>query len=1401
MKFLSRLRGISDDDYRRTLVDKAIREARRHYDRGARDEAREPILQLLDKYSAAGLDRLELLTRAEAELPEDPYWLNAIVDILTARTDIPEQYFPLILKQARRTPSRLDLWQRMLREAKKTLKPSLVSMAQEQCALGLAPFFPSKEESRWEAPGLEDEAARIFHSVLGKAVEQALHEDRSDPDARDLFKAAAIHYPGQYDVNYRLAKIIISEEKPSLESLQFVMEALLENQDDFPMKLWVAEALLLSPRHCEEGLDLLRQAIQENPGNQELELKLVSALKGAEKLADADIGPLRRWLDRNSEDQRSLELLADYYADKQSLEEEAVSIYRKAAASSPRRSVYLRLLGQSSASRADWADVIQNFEELAESGDNAEDVIMPLATAYSAQGSTDLKAVEIYRKALEMGSERREIHEAYCRHLFRTKPSAPESIAQFTTTISKFPHSIWAKLGMINHFLRTGDNRRALEGGLELLAENPGDTEALEVAGKALSRDFSRRQLALLANASPQVLRRVYERAHEIEPGVGPIIVGLARCRLSQGLRNEKTEKLLREACRKNPDQMDLRLEWADLLWELSQYSNAASLYREILNRLNQNSTLPAGITPRKRNTMLERTAQQAVKEQSPEDREILKEAANVPNLNKDLLVKIAHTLSAMECHDPASVEIIKKALKVTPADPALEQTLAEAEAASGNPTPAINLSIQMIAGGRASSAIAKVLRSALAANKGESIPPQQLQALRDSLDRSDIIDHSVLLTGMELIYSARPPDAEDLTILERLHENLPRNIRVRRWLARCMSAAGLDSNAEEIYSSLRDSNSTSDRELHVEMALTHARLGIRTTETLKVAKSAIQVRPDDPDLLFHLASIHLELGHYSTATRNFDKLLAVAPDRHTDIQALVETHARGDTAAKKLLTTLARLQIHSGNYDKALNILGRLQANYQYYFSEMMELYEEVVKALPDNPRPHMERAVLFRLAGRIDEALEEMALASELAPNNENIQHEFAELLAQKARSDLKDVETAIQSGILFLNLGEDEQALELASLVLRRNPKEDRALMLRARVELNSGLLGECQETLRKLTDGSIALDLFEQLARTYADRGDFLRAAEVLTHAMDYSGQRSELLAQLRDLYEQQNEFSRDALSRNRVLDSLSSRAQGRYDIREELGSGAMGVVYKAYDRELDEIVVLKILPEHFENNPEALARFRHEAKAARKLAHPNIVRIHDFGEESGRKHISMEYVSGGDLKQYLKKFGGRLSFQEALRIIREVTRALAHAHGEGVLHRDIKAANILLTPSGRVKLSDFGIASLLSSDVEPPPEDPEYVLGTPLYMSPEQFRGEQLSEASDIYSLGVLFYELVNGAPPFTKGSIAYKHQFTQPPILDELDPETWAILEQALAKRPEDRFHSAEEFLMALDSL
>ena len=217
----------------------------------------------------------------------------------------------------------------------------------------------------------------------------------------------------------------------------------------------------------------------------------------------------------------------------------------------------------------------------------------------------------------------------------------------------------------------------------------------------------------------------------------------------------------------------------------------------------------------------------------------------------------------------------------------------------------------------------------------------------------------------------------------------------------------------------------------------------------------------------------------------------------------------------------------------------------------------------------------------------------------------------------------------------------------------------------------------------------------------------------------------------------------------------------YEIISELGTGGMGEVYLARDTKLDRQVALKLLPVQFASEPERVRRFEREARAASTLNHPNIITIHEIGQEDGKHFIATEYIAGETLRQRLNR--NRLSAPDAVDIARQIAGALAAAHQAGLIHRDIKPENIMIWPDGLVKVLDFGLAKTLSDEPEIPradnkgskstfETDPNLLIGSLNYLSPEQVRHEKLDARTDIFSLGVVLYEMLAGARPFVGAS-------------------------------------------------
>ena len=269
--------------------------------------------------------------------------------------------------------------------------------------------------------------------------------------------------------------------------------------------------------------------------------------------------------------------------------------------------------------------------------------------------------------------------------------------------------------------------------------------------------------------------------------------------------------------------------------------------------------------------------------------------------------------------------------------------------------------------------------------------------------------------------------------------------------------------------------------------------------------------------------------------------------------------------------------------------------------------------------------------------------------------------------------------------------------------------------------------------------------------------------------------------------------------------MSTRARGliagRYRLRKAVGDGGMGAVWEAQDQQLDRPVAIKVPDRRLAAEPSFVERFRREARAAARLSHPNVAQVYDYGVDRGQPYLVMEFVPGETLASRLTR-EGPVSSDEARRIGAQAADALHAAHDAGVVHRDVKPGNIMVTPGGQAKVLDFGIAAAAA---ESRMTGTGIVLGTPTYMAPEQAAGEGATSASDIYSLGVVLYEMLAGRPPFEGDSalaVASAHVHREPEPLERAarsaDPDVVAAIHQAMAKEPSARPASAAAFAALL---
>ncbi|MDQ7028871.1 MAG: protein kinase [Ardenticatenia bacterium] len=254
---------------------------------------------------------------------------------------------------------------------------------------------------------------------------------------------------------------------------------------------------------------------------------------------------------------------------------------------------------------------------------------------------------------------------------------------------------------------------------------------------------------------------------------------------------------------------------------------------------------------------------------------------------------------------------------------------------------------------------------------------------------------------------------------------------------------------------------------------------------------------------------------------------------------------------------------------------------------------------------------------------------------------------------------------------------------------------------------------------------------------------------------------------------------------------------RYRLTERIGEGGMAEVYRGIDLRLGREVAVKVLRPQYAGDQKFLERFLQEARAMASFSHPNIVNVYDVGREGRRYYIVMEYVPGTDLRRFLQQ-RGQLPVREALEIARQIAAGVGAAHRKGIVHRDIKPGNVLITPTGEAKVADFGIARAMTATHHL--TEPGVVWGTTAYLSPEQIRGEAATPASDVYAIGVVLFEMLAGRPPFQGEdhvAIALQHLNESPPRLSQLNPRVppsvERLVERMLSKDPAQRFATADD--------
>ncbi|HMX61466.1 MAG TPA: molecular chaperone DnaK, partial [Candidatus Sumerlaeota bacterium] len=420
-------------------------------------------------------------------------------------------------------------------------------------------------------------------------------------------------------------------------------------------------------------------------------------------------------------------------------------------------------------------------------------------------------------------------------------------------------------------------------------------------------------------------------------------------------------------------------------------------------------------------------------------------------------------------------------------------------------------------------------------------------------------------------------------------------------------------------------------------------------------------------------------------------------------------------------------------------------------------ELFHKAIDRFPTHASLRRDRGRMRELRGELDGASEDFEYASKLDPqetDNLSLERVYKARIAKG-----KDPAAQFKLVKIYLKSNRVDEAIEILQELQHNDAYETRAMKILGLCHWQKNLHFLAWQKFKQLRPNEEIRDILYRLASDMEATGQLNNALMVYEHIASESPDYRDVNAKVKKIrYRMKVQQEEADQNKGSIL------VDPRFTIIEEINRGSMGIIFKAKDKTLDEVVALKILNDYLTADPAAVERFKREARAAKKLSHPYIVRIHDMFETGTKRFISMEYIEGTDLKRMLSERTA-LNDDQLVYYFLQICDALAYAHKLNIIHRDIKPANIMITKQNNVKVTDFGIAKMLKSDDST--KSGTAVIGTPLYMAPEQITGEGVDPRSDIYSLGIMMYELVSGHPPFYLGNIEYHHIHTPPPPLPD----------------------------------
>jgi serine/threonine-protein kinase len=911
---------------------------------------------------------------------------------------------------------------------------------------------------------------------------------------------------------------------------------------------------------------------------------------------------------------------------------------------------------------------------------------------------------------------------------------------------------------MIHESLRVRNYVVAFEEALAHLKRDPSDREVRHLLARALAHEPNPRLITQLNELGDVAAREILREAYQEKPSAKRVVSALARSEIRAGTREPRLIPILRTALQAEPDDPEFASCLAECLWRAGRDDEGAEVDRQILSWM-PDSIRIAEAGMRSTDERFVAARQAAIRLtgyyarhniRSPEAIKVLWQAYDLGVCADEAVVFLAHHLAVTGGKTRREFDLLAKALELQPHDTVIRMALMRTLAVRGDLEEPFRWCLSQLRQSPGRRSLRDFLAELIDSARPESLTSSMLGQLR-GLCSAHPDDRQLARIAARAHQAAGVTSPQVREIFERAFGDRPDNPDIVLNLARSYLEAGQDTRAEEHLEHLLELQPDND-EAVTSLARLLARHHRHSPDALRIADAALSLHPDDVDLNLFKAELLLDRGDPGPAAKVLRAALNRNPDRARDFLNLAERFRQFAAEDPEALLLLARLYIQTGEPDDALVSLDALQSLDHTRTEEVLPLYDELVTRFPDNSRSRMERALARKRLGRLAEARQDLESLANEEGASQAVLTALADLLENEVETHPPGtLETLRRLASLRLDLGEEDAAIAAFRQILDLDPQDPEARMILGRAALAREEYETALKHVRHCPPDSETAACLRDIAAGFERARKWDRTLETL-HLLTETG-----LATVEDRarsarLEQRARQERAAQTARQVVKELPPAVSQRYEVLQQIPTPSTHPLYRAFDRQLDEVVALKIFQADTAESKTVCRRFLERARAVAALHHPRLVRLVEVGAEPGNHYIAMEYVTGGDLAAKSRLARGPLSILEVRRLALELAAALDHLHSQGINHGRLQLEHVLYDISGRIKLTGL----------VPPPESPWFsdaesapdsVEPGGLPKAPEYDPASPGSPSVDIFGFGALLYSVVVGQPhaPSAKG--------------------------------------------------